>query len=130
MCIGISAIALEKELDGKRVVFKSGFNSHNEIREKLGISDMISGAQVNLEAHPTGDFSDLAGWKIHVDHGGIPPQWFSDERDFIFDLFRDFYEGEIREIVLTKKYNGYLDLRGTGIIKSKIHKNLLSKCIF
>jgi hypothetical protein len=114
MCIGICAIALQR--GGERVVFKSGINSHSEIRMVLGLTDTKEGEQVNLEAIPCGNFSDLSKWIIRVDHDvDCVPRWFLEDKAEIENSFKNFYESEINEIINTKKYSGYLDLRGTGV---------------
>jgi len=113
MCRGIGAIALQRS--GNRLLFKSGINSHSDIRNAYGINDLRSEEQVNLEALPNGAFNDLSAWTINVDHDGEPPKWYVDDKEEIKSLFRDFFEGEIKEMVATKKYGGSLDLSGTGI---------------
>jgi hypothetical protein len=113
MCIGISAIALQR--GDRRLLYKSGVNSHDKIREVFGIRDYRSEEQVNLEAHPGPCLTEIDGWTIHIDHEGEPPQWYKEERIEIESAFRDFYEAEIREMRETGVYKGNLDLRGTRI---------------
>jgi hypothetical protein len=117
VCKGISAVALEREFHGRRVVFKCGVNSHSDIRSILGISDTVAGEQVNLEAlpGPGRDFADYVNWSIRVDHNGTPPKWFVKDKELVFSQFRDFFEGEIKEVLSTKKYDGSLDLSDTQI---------------
>ena len=148
MCIGISAIALQR--GNNKLLFKSGINSHEKIRDAFGISDYRTNEQVNLEARPTGDFI-ADPWKIRIDHdeGGVP-QWFLDKQKLIESNFMEFVEREILEIKKTNKYNGYLDLSGctgltsipaltadkinlsgcTGIKRESIPKGIIDKCIF
>jgi hypothetical protein len=113
MCIGISAIALQR--GDRRLLYKSGINRHNKIREMFGIGDYRCEEQVNLEAHPGPCLTEIDGWTIHVDHEGEPPQWYQDERVEIESAFRDFFEAEILYMRETGVYCGYLDLRGTPI---------------
>jgi hypothetical protein len=113
MCIGISAIALQR--GDRRLLYKSGVNGHGQIREVFGIGDYRCDEQVNLEAHPGPCLTEIDGWTIHVDHEGDPPQWYQEERIEIESAFRDFYEAEIREMRETGVYDGDLNLRGTPI---------------
>jgi hypothetical protein len=113
MCIGISAIALQR--GDRRLLYKSGVNSHDKIREAFGIGDYRSEEQVNLEAHPGQCLTEIDGWTIHVDHEGEPPQWYQEERIEIESAFRDFFEAEIREMRETGVYDGDLDLSDTPI---------------
>jgi hypothetical protein len=113
MCIGISAIALQR--GDRRLLYKNGINRHNKIREAFGIGDYRSEEQVNLEAHPGPCLTEIDGWTIHVDHDGAPPQWYQEERIEIESAFRDFFEAEIREMRETGVYDGELDLSGTTI---------------
>jgi hypothetical protein len=113
MCIGISAIALQR--GDRRLLYKSGVNGHGQIREVFGIGDYRCDEQVNLEAHPGPCLTEIDGWTIHVDHEGDPPQWYQDERIEIESAFRDFFEAEISEMRETGVYDGTLDLTGTPI---------------
>jgi hypothetical protein len=109
MCKGISAIAVQR--GERRLYFKSGVNSHEEIREAFNLSDNKIGEQVNLEAHLFGDFFNIKDWKIIIDHDVSDiPKWFEEDRPNIEGLFLDFLEEEIRETKATGTYKGSLNL--------------------
>ena len=114
MCIGICAVATQR--GERRLWFRSGINSHHDLRKSFGIRDDKHQEQVNLEAHPTGHLTDDP-WIVKVDHDmGNIPQWYVDDQMAIEGLFMDFVESEIKAIRETKIYNGSLDLRGcTGL---------------
>ena len=122
MCLGISAIATLR--GQQKLYFKSGVNSHSDIREEFGLKDDKPNEQVNLEAHLLGDFFNIKDWKIVVDHDQANvPQWFIDDKPLIQDLFIAFIEDEIKATKSTGTYKGSLDLSylksGKGIILPK-----------
>jgi hypothetical protein len=109
MCQGISAVCVQR--GERRLYFKSGVNSHSDIRDTFNLSDNKIGEQVNLEAHLFGDFFNIKDWKIIIDHDVSDiPKWFEEDRPNIEGLFLDFLEEEIRETKVTGTYKGSLDL--------------------
>jgi phage protein U len=122
MCQGISAIAVQR--GDRRLYFKSGVNSHSEIREEFGLKDTQPQEQVNLEAHLYGDFFNIKDWKIVIDHQvGDIPDWFKDNQPAIEGLFWDYITDEIKDTKASNTYKGTLDLGylkdGSGIILPK-----------
>ena len=119
MCQGISAVAIQR--GEQKLFFKSGVNSHSDIRNHFQLKDDKPEEQVNLEALLYGDFFNINDWKITVDHEGKNiPQWYTIDKDHIEDLFRAFIEDEIKEVKSTGVYKGDLNLSylksGKGII--------------
>ena len=114
MCNGICAIALQR--GDNKLLFKSGINSHDKIRDAFGIGDYRAMEQVNLEALPTGDFI-TDPWRCRVDHDMQKlPTWFVADRAKIESNFMDFVNSEILDIKKTSIYNGRIDLSGcTGL---------------
>ena len=114
MCRGISAVVLQR--GNPRVLFRSGINSHSDIRATFGIADTKDNEQVNLEALPHGDFLNIDDWKIHVDHD-VPniPQWFLEDKLELENILLSFVEDELKEIKATKLYKGDLNLERTAI---------------
>jgi phage protein U len=122
MCQGISAIAVQR--GDRKLYFKSGINSHEDIRKEFGLKDDKPQEQVNLEAHLYGDFFNIKDWKIVIDHQvGDIPNWFIDKHPAIEGLFWDILEEEIKETKVTNTYKGSLDLGylkdGLGVILPK-----------
>jgi hypothetical protein len=109
MCQGISAIAVQR--GDKKLYFKSGVNSHKDIRKEFSLKDDKPQEQVNLEAHLYGDFFNIKDWKIVIDHEvDNIPDWFKDNQPAIEGLFKDFIEEELKETKATKTYKGDLVL--------------------
>ena len=108
MCVGICAIAVQR--GSQRLYFKSGVNSHSDIRKACQLKDDRPAEQVNLEAHLVkGSFYNPKNWKVVVDHEvGDIPQWFTDDREAIEGLFLEYLEAELKEAKATKTYKGSL----------------------
>jgi hypothetical protein len=109
MCQGISAIAVQR--GQQKLYFKSGVNSHSEIRNLFSLKDNKPQEQVNLEAHLFGNFFNIKDWKVVVDHDiGNIPFWFVENRVVIEDLFLTFVEDEIKTSKASNSYEGSLTL--------------------
>ena len=117
MCIGICAIATQR--GSQRLYFKSGINSHSDIREACQLKDDKPAEQVNLEAHLIkGSFYNPKNWKVVVDHEvGDIPQWFKDDQAEIEGLFLEFLEAELKEAKATKTYKGSLQFNWRTVPK-------------
>jgi hypothetical protein len=128
MCQGISAIAVQR--GDKKLYFKSGVNSHKDIRKEFGLKDTQPQEQVNLKAHLYGDFFNIKDWKIVIDHEVVDiPDWFKENQPAIEGLFKDFIEEEIKETKASKTYKGSLNLGylkdGLGVILPKTIRGYL-----
>lgn len=117
MCIGFSAVWSGRS---KKLYTVSGVNSHTEIKELCEIRDtnIELGMLVDLEAWPTGELTDVTSiknWEIVLDHNGVNPDWWKEQREIAETKLHKFCIKEIKKINETGKYNGYLNLHGTKV---------------
>jgi hypothetical protein len=119
MCIGICAIAVQRGT--QRLFYKSGVNSHGNIRKVFRLKDDKPQEQVNLEAHLKGDFFNPKDWTLVVDHDmSNLPKWFIDDRPEVEGLFWTFLEDEIKETKASGVYKGALNLSGLTSAKGLV----------
>ena len=111
MCIGISLIISRGRMEPYGL---SGENSHEKLKEHFKIRDAGQNI-IPVEWHPTGELTDIAAWKFHIDDNAEKYAWFTERENEYIEAARVFLENEILKILNTGNYFGFLDLRGTGI---------------